>query len=216
MGLLPAVFLLVVARSTFTLPAHAPRAAVRALLGSARLFLLMIPLLLPSTIAAYSVIGEREQGALEPLLTTPATDGELLAAKALAPVVPAVGLSWVLYAVYLAGAAALAPPLVLQEMASATQVVSEILLVPAVAGFAIVAGLLISARSTDIRVAQQLAALASVPLLVAISVTSFRVEHAGIEVFAGAAVAIFALDAVGWALAVRAFSRERLLARYGS
>ena len=79
----------------------------------------------------------------------------------------------------------------------------------------IMAGLLISARSTDIRVAQQLAALSSMPLLIAISVTSFQVTHAGLPFFLGAAVVVFALDGVGWALAVRAFSRERLLARYG-
>jgi ABC-2 type transport system permease protein len=215
MGILPAVFLLVVVRSTYTLPATASPRLMRSLLGSARLFLLLIPLLVPSTIAAYSVIGEREQGALEPLLTTPATDGELLLAKTLAIAVPAVGLSWALYALYLAGAAALAPALVLQEMGSVTQIVSEILLAPAVAGFGIVTGLLISARSTDTRVAQQLAALAAVPLLVAVSLTSFRLEHASVWLFAGAAVIIFALDAAGWALAVRAFSRERLLARYG-
>ena len=215
MVLLPAFFLLLVARSTFTLPATAPPGLLRALLGNARLFLLLIPLILPGTIAAYSVIGEREQGALEPVLTTPATDGELLLAKALAPAVPSVGLSWVLYAVYLTGAAALAPPIVLREMGSATQIVSEILLAPALAGFAIIVGLLISARSTDIRVAQQLSALVSAPLIGVIALTSFRLVGVSIWVFAGAAALIFALDAAGWALAVRAFSRERLLARYG-
>ena len=107
MTILPAAFLFVAARATFALPAHPSPTLLRAVIGQARLFLLILPLFLPSTIAAYSVIGEREQGVLEPLLTTPATDGELLLAKTLAPVVPSVGLSWGLYAVYLAGAAAL-------------------------------------------------------------------------------------------------------------
>ncbi len=75
MTLLPAAFLFVAARAAFALPAHASPAVLRAVFGQARLFLLIVPLFLPSTIAAYSVIGEREQGALEPVLTTPATDG---------------------------------------------------------------------------------------------------------------------------------------------
>ena len=101
MTLLPAAFLFIAVRAAFALPAHASPAVLRAVFGQARLFLLILPLFLPSTIAAYSVIGEREQGALEPVLTTPATDGELLLGKALAPAVPAIGLSWLLYGAYL-------------------------------------------------------------------------------------------------------------------
>src|SRR5207244_1027819 len=113
MTLLPGAFLLVAARAAFALPANASPALLRAVFGQARLFLLILPLFLPSTIAAYSVIGEREQGALEPVLTTPATDGELLLGKAVAPAVPAIGLSWLLYAGYLAFAAAIGKTVVL-------------------------------------------------------------------------------------------------------
>ena len=215
MAILPVIFLLVVARQTFTLPTAAPPDLLKKALGSARLFLQLIPLLLPGTVAAYSVIGEREQGALEPILTTPATDAELLAGKAIAPLVPAVGLSWLLYAVYVAAAKAFAPAIVFQEMTGGAQIFAEIVLAPALAGFATIASLLISARSNDIRVAQQLSALTSIPMLLAVSVFSFQVVGLGVLGYIGAAAVIVLIDLVGLRLAAAAFSRERLLSRIG-
>ncbi|HWD71716.1 MAG TPA: ABC transporter permease, partial [Actinomycetota bacterium] len=179
-------------------------------------FLLILPLFLPSTIAAYSVIGEREQGALEPVLTTPATDGELLLGKAVAPAVPAIGLSWLLYVAYLAFAVVIGKSVALHEMASGTQLIAEAVLAPTLAGYATIVGLLVSARSTDIRVAQQLSALASLPLLVVVAITSFGVAGKGPGFYLAASAVVLVIDAVGLVLATQAFSRERLLSRYGS
>jgi ABC-type Na+ efflux pump permease subunit len=215
MTLLPGIFLLVAARAAFALPAKASPALLRAVFGQAKLFLLILPLFLPSTIAAYSVIGERDQGALEPVLTTPATDGELLAGKAVAPAIPAVGLSWLLYAAYLGLAVAIGKTVVLHQMATGTQVVAEVVLAPTLAGYSIILGLLISARSSDIRVAQQLSALATLPLLVLAGVTSFQVGGQGTGFYVAASAIVLVVDALGLRLATRAFSRERLLSRYG-
>jgi len=46
--------------------------------------LLLIPVIMPSTLAAYSVVGERDQGTLEPLLTTPIRRQEFILGKAAA------------------------------------------------------------------------------------------------------------------------------------
>jgi ABC-2 type transport system permease protein len=65
-------------------------------------FLLILPLMTASVIAADSIAGERERGTLEALLATPLTDSELFAAKLLGALVPAtfVGVGGgVLYAV---------------------------------------------------------------------------------------------------------------------
>jgi ABC-2 type transport system permease protein len=213
--LLPGLFLVLTVQAAIKLPAHPSPALLRAVFGQARLFLLILPLFVPNTIAAYSVIGEREQGALEPILTTPATDGELLLGKALAPAVPAVGLSWLLYATYLVFTVAIGKSVALHEMATGTQVIAEAVLAPTLASYSIIVGLLISARSTDIRVAQQLSVLASLPLLVVVSVTSFQVGGKGPGFYLAASAVILVIDAVGLRLATRAFNRERLLSRYG-
>lgn len=61
---------------------------------------LMLPLMFSSTIASESFAGERERKTMEALLYTPATDMELFSGKILAAAVPAIGITWVAFAVY--------------------------------------------------------------------------------------------------------------------
>lgn len=65
----------------------------------APMFLIM-PLMLSSIISAESFAGERERKTLEGLLYSPTTDVELFLGKVLAALIPAVGLSWVSFALY--------------------------------------------------------------------------------------------------------------------
>src|SRR6266508_510766 len=212
---MPVVVLLILVGETFALPERIPFAALRRPIGEALLFLQLIPVMLPTTIAAYAVIGEREQGTLEPVLTTPVTDRELLAGKAVAAVLPAVAITWALFAAYVGLAQVLAPRAVVDRIWTLEQVVAQLLLAPALAGFAIVVGFLVSLRSTDIRVAQQLAVLASLPVIALLSLATFRIVEPSVALYAVAAAATFGMDAAGWRLATRLFSRERLLTRYG-
>ena len=62
------------------------------------LYMLGIPALVPAALAAYSIVGERAQGTLEPVLTTPIRREELLLAKALAVFVPALVISYAVFA----------------------------------------------------------------------------------------------------------------------
>src|SRR5262245_54123271 len=63
--------------------------ASQAILGQAfsTMFLLM-PMILPSIIASYSIVGEKTNRTLEPLLATPVQTWELLAGKILASLIP--------------------------------------------------------------------------------------------------------------------------------
>src|SRR6202044_1590593 len=49
---------------------------------------------LPASIASYSLVGEKVERSLEPLLATPATDGEILLGKAVAALVPPLVAMW--------------------------------------------------------------------------------------------------------------------------
>src|SRR5690606_7520412 len=57
------------------------------LLNQFMLMFMMMPLMIPTTIAAYSIVGEKTTRSLEPLLATPITTIELLAGKGLAAVI---------------------------------------------------------------------------------------------------------------------------------
>jgi len=66
----------------------------------APLFLIM-PLMFSSVVGADSFVGERERKTMEALLYSPATDAELFLGKVLAAVIPAIGLSWLTYLIYI-------------------------------------------------------------------------------------------------------------------
>jgi len=156
------------------------------------------------------VIGEREQRTLETVLSTPVTDAEFLAAKALAAVLPAVAVSWLLFAAYVSVAEIFAPAVVVSEVWTAEQAVAMALLAPALAGFAIVVGILVSLRSSDFRVAQQLAVLAPAPVIAFVALFTFRVLEPSVGLYAAAAAGVLVLDVFFWRLGLRSFSRERL------
>ncbi|MFZ2349291.1 MAG: ABC transporter permease subunit, partial [Candidatus Bipolaricaulis anaerobius] len=65
------------------------------------LMFMILPVAIPVTIAAYSIVGEKTTRSLEPLLATPITTVELLAAKIIAAIVPAVLATWLSFVIFL-------------------------------------------------------------------------------------------------------------------
>src|SRR5215210_5442267 len=68
----------------------------------------LLPLILPSIIASYSVVGEKTSRTLEPILATPVRTWELLMAKCLSAVIPSLVATWVAAALFIAGLAVVA------------------------------------------------------------------------------------------------------------
>jgi hypothetical protein len=122
-----------------------------------------------------------------------------------------VAISWLLFGVYVGLAQIFAPQVVVSQIWTIDQAVAMALLAPALAGLGIVIGILVSLRSTDFRVAQQLAVLASAPVIGFVALATFRVLDPSVGLYAAAAVVVFLMDAGGWTLSLRLFSRERLL-----
>jgi ABC-type transport system involved in multi-copper enzyme maturation permease subunit len=212
---LPVMFLLVTLVPLLTIPSQVPEQAARALGGQALLLFLLIPVILPTTIAAYSVIGEREQGTLEPLLTTPATDGEILLAKATAATVPGVALTWVLFGVFAALLAGLARPAIREGVLTAQTLVAVGALAPVLGILAIELSMIVSSRSSDIRVAQQLSALSVLPAVVVTSLFTYGVFRASVGRYLLIAGVFGMVDALGWRIVTGVFDRDRVLTRYG-
>jgi len=210
---LPLVFAVLPIVSTVALPANTNHDTIVAVVGSAMILFLVIPVMIPTTIAAYSVIGEREQGTLEPLLSTPVTDREILLGKALAATAPAIVIAWTFFALYALTVRIFAAAPVADELWQPHWFVAQLLITPALSVLAIVVGMAVSVRSSDIRVAQQLSALALVPVIVALSLVSTNVVAPSVKVFVYAFFLLVALDRIMWRTAVRLFDRERLIAR---
>jgi ABC-type transport system involved in multi-copper enzyme maturation permease subunit len=175
------------------------------------LYMLAIPVLTPTILAAYSVAGERQLGSLEPVLTTPIPSEEFLLGKALAALVPSVVVAYVVYAVFLACVLVLAHPDVASAILRVPDIIAQLLLTPLLAGWSIWVGIAISVRSSDVRVAQQLSLLASVPLILVTSLVAFDTIHPTPGLAIGLTSVLLIADALGWRILAPMFDRERLI-----
>ncbi|HEY1369774.1 MAG TPA: ABC transporter permease subunit [Gaiellaceae bacterium] len=211
MAVLPIVFLITPMITLFTVPDSASGPEVRHVVGLLSLFLLIVPLVIPPVISAYSVVGERVQGTLEPVLTTPVRSDELLLGKAAAAFVPSVGIAYVLYFAAAVSVRIAAAHVVSQVVWHAPQVVAQLLFTPLLAAWSIWLGIGISSRASDVRVAQQLATLASLPLLGLTSLISFQVVTPSVPLAIGFALGLLVVDVAGWRVVSRMFDRERLV-----
>lgn len=178
------------------------------------LLILMVPVVGSMAIAAHAVIGEKLARTLEPLLATPLSTGELLAAKTLTPLAFSLALLWVTLAVYVWGVAAVAEPEVWQTLLGPRTLLLFGLLGPLVTLVALLLAVIISSRVNDPRSAQQLGALVVLPItlvFVGQIIGQFLVGARGLAI-ACAALAVLAAALLRAGIAV--FDRERILMRW--
>jgi ABC-type transport system involved in multi-copper enzyme maturation permease subunit len=208
MVVFPLIFLIQPLVVTLTLPASTTDE-----LGHQHLLLYMlaIPALVPAALAAYAVVGERQQGTLEPVLTTPIRREEFLLGKALAALVPSVAIAYAVYAFFLACVGLFAQPAVASALLRAPDLLAQLLFTPLVAGWSIWVGIAISARTSDFRVAQQLGILASLPTAVVAALIAFNVIHPTLGLAIGLAAALLLGNRLGWRITSATFDRERLI-----
>lgn len=211
MAFLPLLFIALPIVQLLTRPASAANSHLDARIGISLLYILLIPALVPSTLAAYSVVGEREQGTLEPVLTTPIRREEFLVGKALAIAGPTVTIAYAVFGIFLAATALFAQPGIASAVFAGSHLLVQLLFTPLLAGWSIWVGIAISARSTDIRVAQQLSVFASLPPLAIIALMNFNVITPSVGLALGLAALLLAVDGFGWRAVATVFDRERLI-----
>ena len=179
------------------------------------LLFMMIPLIIPVNIAAYSIVGEKTTRSLEPLLATPVTTAELLVGKNLASVIPAIVGTWLGFLVFAVGAAIMVNnPIVISALLEPTWLLAIFLIGPLLAVLSVNFSLMVSSRVNDPRVAEQVSAVIIVPVL-----GLFFGQISGLflinrNIILIMAVVLFAIDAGVLFLAVRLFQRETILTRW--
>jgi ABC-type Na+ efflux pump permease subunit len=161
------------------------------------------------------MVGEKVERSLEPLLATPASDGEILLGKALAALVPPLVVMWAgmvtLMTLCDAFTHATLGYLFFPNWMAAVTVFG---VAPLLALMAVSFAVLMSARVSEVRTAQQLGALAAIPgvgLYVGLISGAFSLDLASLGVICG----VLAVADAGLALAARAtFHREEILTRW--
>jgi ABC-2 type transport system permease protein len=178
------------------------------------LLLLLVPVVGAMALATHAVIGEKQARALEPLLATPLSTVELLAAKTLTPLVFAVALTWISLGLYIAGIVGVGEPGVWQAVVTGRTLVMFGALGPLVGLAALQLAVIVSSRANDPRSAQQLASLMIVPITAV-----FVGQMLGAYVIGTTALVLGCLGCLvlngllAW-VGIRVFDRETILMRW--
>jgi ABC-2 type transport system permease protein len=207
-AILPLVFLIQPLIQVFTLPATASGPLHH---EHSLLYMLAIPVLVPAALAAYSVVGERLQGTLEPLLSTPVRREELLLGKALAAFVPSVVVAYGVFVLYIAIVKLFAHAAVASALIQGPDLLAQLVFTPLLAIWSIWVGIAVSARSSDPRTASQLSILASLPTVAVTTLVAFNVIPATLRVALSLGAALLILIRLGGRVASALFDRERLI-----
>src|SRR6185503_17902289 len=128
-------------------------------------FFLLMPAYIPLSIATFSIIGEKQARSLEPVLAAPIRTVELLAGKAIAALVPGVLAGWVTYVTFVLLASVVYGRALFGVVTDGSWLAGVFLLGPAVGLSSVVAGVIVSARVNDPRVAQQIGGVVIVPIV---------------------------------------------------
>ena len=144
------------------------------------------------------------------MLSTPLRRREFLLGKALAALVASVAVAYLVYAAFIVYTR-LSPPDVASVILQAPDIIAQLVFTPLIAAWSIWIGIAISARSRDIRVAQQVTVLVSLPAVAVTSLTAFNVIHPTHALAVGLAVALLIADSLGWRFLERLINRERLV-----
>jgi len=178
------------------------------------LVFLVIPISIAMSAAAHAVVGEKEARTLEPLLATPLTTTELLVAKVVGALLPALIVTVPGLALFLATIAAFAEPGVLPTLMTWRSAAAVGLLGPGLSLIALQLTVLFSSRVQNEDTARQLAIVGVLPfagLLVAQFTGRFWLSAAGLALGGVALVGVWLLLLL---LSVAVFDRDRILTRW--
>jgi len=180
-------------------------------IGLSLLYMLLIPLVVPATIAGFAIVGEREAGTLEPFLTTPIRPEEILIGKATAIAMPALAIAYSVYGLFLLAVELFAHSFVASAVFHSNQVLAQPVFIPLLTAWSIWVGIAISTRVGDVRVAQQLTVLGSLPPLAITSLMTFGIIKPTLTLAVILAAVLLAVDLAGWRIVTTMFNRERLI-----
>lgn len=179
------------------------------------LLFMILPVMIPVTIAAYSIVGEKTARSLEPLLATPITTVELILGKSLAAIIPAVVATWLGYLIYGVGARILLDSdAVFARLLDPLWLIAVFVVGPLLTVFAVCVAIMVSSRVNDPRVAEQLAGVIVLPLILMLTGQSIGFFLLNRTMVVVAAFVILLLDVVLVYLSIRTFERENILTRW--
>jgi len=169
---------------------------------------------IPTAIASYSLVGEKVQKSLEPLLATPMTDSEILLGKTISGLVIPLAAIYAGSVIYMS-LMDLVTQSTLGYLYYPNWHIGAILLVaPFTCLLSVELNVIVSSRLNDVRTAQQMGALIIVPfigLFFASELGFFAFNDTNLLILAGI---VFVIDAVLFFVSRVTFQREEILTKW--
>jgi len=170
---------------------------------------------LPTTIASYTIVGEKQEQSLEPLLATPVRDREILLGKSIGALLPPLLAIWIGGVIFMGMIDAITSGLLgYLYFPNAVMAVIMLLLVPLAAVTSVEVSVFVSARVNDVRTAQQLGSLIVIPFALIYVLGEANVLPLTVPYLLILAVIILVADIGLFSLAVSTFRRDEILTKW--
>jgi ABC-2 type transport system permease protein len=198
--------------------AHAggiPASVLPALLDSFVFFFVVGAATLPTGIAAYSLVGEKVERSLEPLLATPTSDTDILVAKAFAAWLPSVVATWLGVVLFMTLTDIETRSRLGRDYFPDTSAAFVVLaVIPMAAAASVAVSVLVSTRAVDVRTAQQVGALPALPFAAIYVLSEIGIVTLDLTTMVWISVALL-VAVVGLIAAAHAtFNRDDILTRW--
>ncbi|MGA9140016.1 MAG: ABC transporter permease subunit [Methanocella sp.] len=178
-------------------------------------FFMILPAILPTIISSYSIVGEKKNRTLEPLLAAPIAVEDILAGKALAALLPALVATWISAAVFAVMVYVLTNNIVHRILVpDTTWLIGLFILGPLVAFLGVMFTIIISSRVNDPRTAQQVSVIFILPIMAIFMAQMFGVLLINETVMLGVCVVVLIADVAVVKIGSDLFDREGILTRW--
>jgi ABC-2 type transport system permease protein len=178
-----------------------------------RMYLLIEPLFIPAMIAAYSIVGEKNSHTLEPLLAAPLETWQLLMAKSLSAMIPAILATWISAGLFSAELVIFTLPGVIGQVITPAYLVLLLLTAPVLTLTPVALTVMASSRFNEPRAAAQVSSVIFVVLVLILSRVSPEQIPSPLSSFV-ATIIIAAIGIMLFWIAIGIFQRESILTRW--
>jgi ABC-2 type transport system permease protein len=183
--------------------------------GPMSMFILLLPVMIPSMVASYSIVGEKTSQTLEPLLATPIRTWELMLGKMLTAFIPTLALTWLFAGLFAIGArTAAVSDEVFARLVGGPWLIAVLVLAPALSMLAIAVTVGVSSRAKDPRSAQEASAILVLPLVMIIPAQLGGLLLIDTSLVVTASIVLVVLAAIAVWVVQRMFEREWILTRW--
>lgn len=128
-------------------------------------FYITLAYILPTNLASYSIVGEKIEQSLEPLLATPTTDSELLFGKVIASFLPCISVLYISFIIFMVLSDTITYTTIGYPYFPNWSIAIILLAMPLSTILSIQMNVIISSRVNDVRTANQLSTLLFIPFI---------------------------------------------------